>query len=47
MLILEILAEVILIFFDVPWSRKQWYAQVLYLTVFIAACFFAWYFLLG
>jgi predicted ferric reductase len=47
MWILEIVAEVILTFFDVPWSRRQWYAQVLCLTVFIAACFLAWYFLLG
>ena len=30
-----------------PWSKKEWYAQVLYLTLFIAACFLAWYCFLG
>ena len=35
MWILEILAEVILTFFDVPWSRRQLYAQVLCLTVLL------------
>lgn len=47
MWILEIFAEVFLTFFDVPWSRKQWYAQVLSFILSLAACFLVWYFLLG
>ena len=30
-----------------PWSRKEWYTQVLYLILFIAAGFLAWYCFLG
>ena len=29
------------------WSKKEWFTQVLYLILFVIACFLAWYCFMG